>query len=224
MHANVGRASRRKLALVILFALGAFALAACGSPSSTGVVPLGTTASTTASSTPSTTTTASASSQPPVTTGTPGGSATTPSPPSGNSRVITPPVIVRKPVPPPPKAPAVSAASLAYAKKLGGKSHKGETLYFVVGDSVSTEAEARAALQKALPKFDTALYMIVQHSDNFEGMRPGWWVVIEAYRDASHARAGATWDKRGFADCYVRQAKVLTSAPIPVVEDVTTGL
>lgn len=222
MKVRVGRASRGKLGLVVLLALGVFALTACSPPSSTGVVPPGTTASTSASSTPSTT--ASASGTPPATTGTPGGSATTPPPPGANPPVTPPPAPVRKPIPPRPKAPQVGAQSLAYAKKLGGKSHKGESLYFVVGDSVSTEAEARALLQKALPKFDTALYMIVQHSDNFAGMRPGWWVVIEAYRDASHARDGATWDKRGFAGCYVRKATVLTSDPIPVVEDLTTGL
>ena len=220
MKAHVGHVVPGKLALVVLLALGVSALAACSPPRSAGVVP----PSTAASTQPTAAAGATSSGQPPVTTGAPGGSATTPSPPSGNSRVITPPVIVRKPVPPPPKAPAGSAASLAYAKKLGGKSHKGETLYFVVGDSVSTEAEARAKLKEAQPRFDTQLYMIVQHSDNFEGMRPGWWVVIEAYRDASHAQDGATWDKRGFADCYVRKATVLTSDPIPVVEDLTTGL
>jgi len=209
MDALVSHIRRRKSALVILLALGVAVLGGCAEQSPTGVV------------VPSTT--ANATSPSAATTGASTDSTSTSPLPHIGSRVITlPPAPQRRPAS--PETPSVSAQSLAYAKKLGGTSHEGETLYFVIGDSVSTEAEARAKLQKALPRFDTALYMIVQRSDNFEGMRTGWWVVVEAYRKASNARDGAAWDKRGFADCYVEKATVRTSDPIPVVEDLTPGL
>ena len=122
------------------------------------------------------------------------------------------------------KAPAdqgtsVGSASIAYAKKLGGGSHKGETLYLVVGATAGSETDAQATLKAALPKFDTALYMVVQRSDNFDGLNPGSWLLIEAYRDQAQANEGAKWDKRGFADCYVKRVVVKTSDPIPVIED-----
>ena len=209
MNAPVSHVRRRKSALVVLLALGAVTLGGCAGQSPTGVVAPSTTASAT---NPSAATTGASTDS----------TSTSPLPHTG-SRVITlPPAPQRRPAS--PETPSVSAQSLAYARKLGGTSHEGESLYFVIGDSVSTEAEARAKLQKALPLFDTALYMIVQRSDNFEGMRPGWWVLLEAYRKASNAQDGAKWDKRGFADCYVKKTTVRTGDPIPVVEDLTPGL
>ena len=116
--------------------------------------------------------------------------------------------------------PQPSAKSLQYAKQLGGTSHKGEKLYFVIGVSKKTEAEAQAALDKATPSFgDMQAYFIVQASDNFKGMTAGWWVVIEAYRNRP-SDENLQFDKRGFSGAYVKQATVRTSGPIPVYEDV----
>ena len=115
--------------------------------------------------------------------------------------------------------PQPSAKSLQYAKQLGGTSHKGQTLYFVIGVSKKTEAEAQAALNKATPSFgDMQAYFIVQRSDNFEGMTPGWWIVIESYRNRP-SDENLQFDKRGFSGAYVKQATVRTSGPIPVYED-----
>jgi hypothetical protein len=118
----------------------------------------------------------------------------------------------------------VSADSLAYAKSLGGTSHEGEKLYFVIGASVETEEEAQALLEEATPRFgDMQSYFIVQLSDNFEGMEPGWWVVIEAYRSEPSAE-NLDFGRRGFPDAYVKQATVKTADPIPVYEDMVGGV
>jgi hypothetical protein len=112
-----------------------------------------------------------------------------------------------------------SAASLEYAKQLGGASHEGEKLYFLIGDSVATEAKAQALLDDATPNFgDMQSYFIVQRSDNFEGMRPGYWIVAEAYR-GSPSSENLQFGRRGFPDAYVKKAVVRTSDPIPVYED-----
>jgi len=119
------------------------------------------------------------------------------------------------------KAPAVprpSAKSRAYSSSIGGVSHKGERLYFIVGDSVGTEREAQALLTKAIPSFgDMQSFFIVQRSDNFDGMRAGWWVVIEAHLHNPKAE-DLQFAKRGFPGAYVKRATVRTSDPIPVYD------
>ena len=118
---------------------------------------------------------------------------------------------------------AVSADSLAYASELGGTPHEGETLYFVVGANVETEQEAQTLVDEATPLFgDMQSYFIVQRSDNLEGMKPGWWVVIEAYR-AEPSQENIDFDRRGFPGAYVTQATVRTADPIPVYEDMVGG-
>lgn len=121
-------------------------------------------------------------------------------------------------------ATGVSAESIAYAESLGGTSHEGETLYTVIGASVETEARAQELLQNALPSFgDMQSYFIVQLSDNFMGMEPGWWVVIEAYY-AEPDGAQLDFCRRGFPDAYVKRVTVETSNPIPVYEDMTASI
>lgn len=120
-------------------------------------------------------------------------------------------------------APQPSAKALTYAKQLGGTSHNGQSLYFLVGASVKTEAEAQALLDKADPLFgDMQSYFIVQRSDNFQGMAQGWWVVIEAYRK-SPSDENLDFGRRGFPGAYVKRATVRTSDPIPVYEDLVGG-
>jgi hypothetical protein len=166
--------------------------AACGSPSTTSG-PVSTTATITTTA-PATTSTAVA-----ATTTTVGGATT--------SLLTT------------TTAAAVSADSISYAKSLGGTSHQGETLHFVIGASVKSEEEAQALLDEATPRFgDMQSYFIVQRSDNFQGMRPGWWVVIETYR-AEPSEENLSFDRRGFPEAYVKSATVRTSDPIPVYED-----
>ena len=119
--------------------------------------------------------------------------------------------------------PSVSPASIEYARSLGGTSHLGETLYFVVGVSVDTEELASSALEAATPRFgDMQDYFIVQRSDNFDGLQPGSWVVIEAYRDKPSADDLA-FGRRGFPAASVQKATVSTEDPIPVVEDMLAG-
>jgi len=109
--------------------------------------------------------------------------------------------------------------SLEYARSLGGIPRKGETLHLVVGASVETEAEAQALLREAMPFFgDMQSYFIVQKSDNFEGMAPGRWIIIEAYDEMPSAE-NIEFGRRAFPEATVTVAKVLTSDPIPVYED-----
>jgi len=118
---------------------------------------------------------------------------------------------------------AVSSDSIAYATSLGGTSQEGETLYFVIGASAQSEQTAQAILDEAIPRFgDMQSYFIVQLSDNFEGMEPGWWAIIEAYRGEPSAE-NIDFDRRGFPDAYVKQATVRIVDPIPVYEDMVGG-
>jgi hypothetical protein len=112
----------------------------------------------------------------------------------------------------------LSQESLDYAESLGGTSHKGEKLYFVIGASVKTESQALALLEPAKAVGDMQSYFIVQLSDNFDGMTPGYWVVFEAYRDYPSAE-NIDFGRRPFPDAYVKSAVVLTDDPIPVYED-----
>jgi hypothetical protein len=108
---------------------------------------------------------------------------------------------------------------IEYAASLGGTSHKGDTLFFVVGANVATKEEAQSALEAALPVFgDMQSYFIVQWSSNFDGMEPGQWVVIEAYRENPSAE-NVEFGQRAFPNAYVVRATVKTTEPIPVYED-----
>ena len=133
--------------------------------------------------------------------------------------------LVTETIPTPTERPAtgttaspVSQESRDYAESLGGTSHKGEKLYFVIGASVRSEAQARSLLEPAKAVGDMQSYFIVQSSDNFDGMTPGYWVVFEAYR-AYPSQDNIDFDRRPFPDAYVKSAVVLTDDPIPVYED-----
>jgi len=109
----------------------------------------------------------------------------------------------------------VSQESRDYAESLGGTSHEGEKLYFIIGASLRSEAQAKTQLGPAKAVGDTQMYFIVQLSDNFEGMTPGYWVIFEAY-DGYPATEDIEWCRRAFPDAYVKSAIVRTDDPIPV--------
>jgi hypothetical protein len=109
----------------------------------------------------------------------------------------------------------VSQESLDYAEWLGGTSHKGEELYFVIGASVGSEEEALALLEPAKAVGDMQSNFIVQLSDNFQGMTPGYWVIFEAY-DGYPSEDDLFFCRRPFPEAYVKTATVLTDDPIPV--------
>ena len=116
-------------------------------------------------------------------------------------------------------ASAVSAKPTAYSQSIGGVDHKGETLFFIIGASLQTEARAQKALDRAIPLFgDMQSYFTVQRSDSFDGMRAGWWIVTEAYRK-SPSPENLDLARRAFPDAYVKRAVVKVSSPIPVYED-----
>ena len=121
------------------------------------------------------------------------------------------------------EVPEVSEKSAAYAESIGGTDHKGEKLRFLIGASLSTEAAAQKALDRAIPLFgDMQSYFIVQRSDSFEGMRAGWWIVAEAYRNVP-SQENMDFARRAFPDAYVKQGTVKVSSPIPVYEDLVKG-
>lgn len=192
-------------------------LAACGSPSTPGA-PDSTTVSTSA---PVTTAAAAAATAPtaitaPLTT-TQSAATTQPATTTTVQRTTTA-------LSPTNTTVAVSSDYAEYARSLGGVSQEGRTLYFVIGASVKSEREAQALLEKALPTFgDMQAYFIVQRSDNFKGMTPGWWVIIEAYRSKPSVE-NVAFGRRGFPDAYVKRATVRTSDPIPVYEHMVDGL
>jgi len=109
----------------------------------------------------------------------------------------------------------VSQESRDYAAWLGGTSHQGERLYFVIGASLGSEAQAKARLEPAKAVGDMQSNFIVQLSDNFDGMTPGYWVIFEAY-DGYPSDDDLFFCRRAFSDAYVKPATVLTDDPIPV--------
>lgn len=112
------------------------------------------------------------------------------------------------------------ASSLEYARKLGGVTQSGKRLWVILGRTAETEAEAQEALDAALPTFgDMQSYFIVQHSDGFEGLPLGQWVVIEAY-EAAPSSENLDLARRGFADADVAEVTVKTGDPVPVYEQV----
>lgn len=161
----------------------------------------------------------------------PGSSAPQPSVPATSAATqpatptpATPTPAAPKPVPVPPTVaeglPKLSSASAAYARGLGGKSHEGETLYVVIGASENSEAAATGKLKAAGPSFgDMQSYLIVEHSDHFEGMRPGYWVLVEAFRTQASAQQNISLTQRSFPDAYVKRVVVRCDDPIPVYDD-----
>jgi hypothetical protein len=109
----------------------------------------------------------------------------------------------------------VSQGSRDYAASLGGTDRYGETLWFVIGESVKSEARAKELLEPAKAIGDTQMYFIVQLSDNFDGMRAGYWVIFEAY-DHNPPDYDVDWCRRAFPEAYVKKATVMTHDPIPV--------
>lgn len=111
-----------------------------------------------------------------------------------------------------------SEDALDYARELGGVSQSGGELHFIIGASCDSEKAAQSLLDKAIPLFgDMQSYFVVQRSDNFDGMRPGYWVVIEAY-EKRPSEENLQFARRGFPKAYVKQATVLTADPLPVYE------
>ncbi len=112
-----------------------------------------------------------------------------------------------------------STSADEYATSLGGTSHKGETLYFVIGRSLQTEGDAQKALEEAIPLFgDMQTYFVVKKTDDFDGLKAGLWVVAEAYYEQPSVE-NIDLGKRAFPDAYVKKATVKTATPIPVYED-----
>ncbi len=119
---------------------------------------------------------------------------------------------------------SLSESAIDYARQLGGTPQDGETLYVIIGASMNFEDLVQQRIDDATLAFgDMQSYFIVQKSDNFEGMEPGWFVAIEAYRDEAHANDSLDFARRGFEDPYIKRVVVRTGDPIPVYEDLVGG-
>ena len=67
----------------------------------------------------------------------------------------------------------------------------GQDVYLIIGASMSTEDECQALLDKADPLFgDMQIYFVIQRSDNFTGLQPGYFVLVEAHLDEPSAGRG----------------------------------
>ena len=111
----------------------------------------------------------------------------------------------------------VSDESKAYAASIGGTDRYGQTLWFVIGQgALSSEAQAKTLLEPAKAVGDMQSYFIVQLSDNFDGMTPGYWIIFEAYSGYPEEHE-LEFCRRPFPDCYVKKATVMTHDPIPLV-------
>lgn len=201
--------ARMNVALAVLIpSVLALALlvAACGGEATTTTQAVTTTAAVSTTAAPTITTQAVATTIQATTTTTQAATTTTQTPTTTT--------------PTPTTSVGVSADSIAYAETLGGTSHEGETLYFVIGAILDSEQQAQGKLDNATPLFgDMQSYFIVQKSDNFEGLDVTGWVVLEAYRNEPSPE-NLDFDRRGFPSAYVQRAAVRTSDPIPVYEDV----
>jgi hypothetical protein len=117
---------------------------------------------------------------------------------------------------------AVSGDALSYATQIGGTSHRGATLSAIIATSTVKEADAESALaslvrdqQASRPLF------IVQRTDNFNGLRPGRFVVMEAFRSDQHATDAMQAQQEAFPNVEQCRVTPLNDDPIPVVEDIT---
>jgi hypothetical protein len=100
-----------------------------------------------------------------------------------------------------------------------GKSHKGETLQLLIVATEKTKAAADQTLLDLLPVYgDIQTYLVVEPTAQLKGLEPGSWVVFEAYRKAPSQETIDFMD-RGSSPATVKQVTVLTTDPIPVVED-----
>ncbi len=114
--------------------------------------------------------------------------------------------------------PEASQQPLGHAPGFGRASQMGETLYFIIGASLKSEDDAQTSLNNVIPMLGRMqAYFIVRKSDNFEGMRPGWWVIVAPHR-ANPSKENLEIAKRAFPGASVRKAIVRTSDPIPVHE------
>jgi hypothetical protein len=109
----------------------------------------------------------------------------------------------------------VSEASLEYARSLGGTSRDNEDLYLVVGASARSEAQALGELETAKTIEGQDTFFIVQLSENFDGLLPGHWVVIQAYEERPSVQE-IDLCRRAFPRATVERVRVRTEDPIPV--------
>ncbi|MDO8880634.1 MAG: hypothetical protein Q7W44_07540 [Coriobacteriia bacterium] len=120
---------------------------------------------------------------------------------------------------------SLSESAVDYAAQLGGTPHNGDTLYMIIGASMNFEELVQQRIDDATPSFgDMQSYFVVQKSDNFEGLEPGWFIAIEAYADEAHATDNLDFARRGFEDPYIKKVVVRTDDPIPVYEELVDGL
>ena len=122
----------------------------------------------------------------------------------------------------PDSKPTISASAIAYAKRIGGKPHEGETLYLVIITQDPSESVVTRRLSQAEPHFgDVANYFVVLESGWFPELGPGEFVLAEAHASNAAAReALAWWEGRVEDEWYrptVQKVTVVTASSIPVV-------
>jgi hypothetical protein len=103
------------------------------------------------------------------------------------------------------EGPALAPSDLALDGWTGSgaagasQSHKGKTLYALIGESVKTRSDAENGLARIKSRYGQALPWTVETSDHFAGLRPGWNVVMVAFLnrqaadDAARLMSNKSW-------------------------------
>jgi hypothetical protein len=122
-------------------------------------------------------------------------------------------------LPKPPLAPAGAPIG-----EMAGVAHTGETIGVMIVASETDRAGAEARrqqAQEALGEFQT--YFLIDLSDHYEGMTPGYWVVFEAYSTLARAQAAAVdnapWLNSRGIDPYAKSATVKCADTFVLVDE-----
>jgi hypothetical protein len=121
-----------------------------------------------------------------------------------------------------PQQFAPTYAPKVYAKAMGGSSHKGQTLYLIVGATEPDLVRARRRLDWALVRFgDMETYYVIARSDSYTGLASGSWIVSEAYKVEANAKKAENLElaSRFSAAPVVRKVTAKTADPVPVYEE-----
>jgi hypothetical protein len=93
----------------------------------------------------------------------------------------------------------------------------GTPMWVVIVDSVDTRAEA----ERRLARLDGVLgagenTYVVDESSHYEGMNPGWWVIVEGTNTEEGARSEAAFARRADFQPYVKHVVKLCTDRITI--------
>lgn len=111
---------------------------------------------------------------------------------------------------------SLTDAAIQHAYNLNGISRYGQSLYVIILASTQHEYQAKQRLEvvtRANP--DLGAWFIVQKSNNFEGMNPGWYVAMAAFENKANALQQLKRISRVVRHANIKQAIPRTHDPYP---------